>query len=281
MKFIKTIAEMSAYSARAKKDGKKIGLVPTMGYLHSGHLSLVKEAKSRCDLAVVSIFVNPLQFGKNEDLEKYPRDMARDLEALKHCKVAAVFAPEPAEMYPDGYCTSVYVSGGLSEVFEGEIRQGHFNGVATVVTKLFNIIRPAVAFFGQKDAQQCVVIKRIASDLNMPLEIEIMPTVRESDGLAMSSRNTYLSAEDRKNAPVLFQALQFGQHMIELGEKRSKIIIREIEAKIDGVKHKGIDYVSVVNPDTLEAVATVAGKVLIILAVRFGTTRLLDNIIVD
>ena len=281
MKIIKTITEIQSYSKKASKDGKKIGFVPTMGYLHEGHLSLVKEAIEKCDFVVVSIFVNPKQFGKNEDLDIYPRDFKRDLELLKPYKVDAIFAPEIVEMYPEGYDTSVSISGGMVGVFEGKIRPDHFEGVATVVTKLFNAVAPDIAYFGQKDAQQCAVIRRIIADLNVQVEIEVLPTVREHDGLALSSRNTFLTPEERKEAPVLYQSLQFAQHMIELGEKNSKKIIKEIKKLLNGANHNGIDYVSVVNPETLEVVETIDGKVLVILAVRFGTTRLIDNIIVE
>ena len=193
----------------------------------------------------------------------------------------AIFAPEIVEMYPEGYDTSVSISGGMVGVFEGKIRPDHFEGVATVVTKLFNAVAPDIAYFGQKDAQQCAVIRRIIADLNVQVEIEVLPTVREHDGLALSSRNTFLTPEERKEAPVLYQSLQFAQHMIELGEKNSKKIIKEIKKLLNGANHNGIDYVSVVNPETLEVVETIDGKVLVILAVRFGTTRLIDNIIVE
>ena len=283
MKIIHKIKDMVEFSENFRKDGKIIGFVPTMGYFHEGHISLMREAKKTCDIVIVSIFVNPIHFGKNEDFNTYPRDLSRDLKMIENLSVDAVFNPEVKEMYPDpeGLFTFVDIEGSLTKTLEGKSRTGHFKGVTTVVAKLFNIVVPHKAYFGQKDAQQCAVIKKMVKDLNINIEIIICPTIRESDGLAMSSRNTYLSAKERKTAPVLFKTLQMAHHMIELGEKDPKVILNEMKKRISKHHLISIDYISIVNPETIEPVNEISGKVLIALAIKLGKTRLIDNIAIQ
>ncbi len=281
MRIFKTAQEMSVFSRKTRRDGKSIGLVPTMGCLHEGHLSLVKSSLGSSELTVVSIFVNPAQFGKNEDFDKYPRNLEKDIALLKDSGVDVVFAPEAVEMYPEGFLTFVEPQGGLEEVLEGEIRPGHFRGVATVVAKLFNITDPDKAFFGQKDAQQCLIIKKMAQDLNFSVEILIMPTVRETDGLAKSSRNSYLSAKERKAAPAIFKALQMAQHMIELGENNPAAVTAEIRKMIGRAKLLDLEYAVVADPETLRPVESIGSRALALIAARVGTTRLIDNMLIE
>ena len=281
MKIFKTIRDVSAFSQKGRKEGKSIGLVPTMGYLHEGHMSLVKAAKESCDTTIVSIFVNPTQFGRNEDLDKYPRNLEKDISLLKQAGVEAVFAPETAEMYPEGYMTFVEPQSGLEAILEGQIRPGHFRGVATVVTKFLNIVCPEKAFFGQKDAQQCLVIKKLVLDLNFPVEIIILPTVREFDGLAKSSRNIYLNAKERKAAPDIYKALQMAQHMIELGEKKPDTVTAEIRKIIGQTPLIKIEYAVIADPETLQPVESITGKAHVLIAARLGKTRLIDNLLID
>jgi len=254
-----------------------VGLVPTMGYLHEGHLSLVRRAKSENRYAVVSIFVNPTQFGPSEDLAKYPRDMPRDLELLKSVDADVVFTPSPEDVYPPGYRTWVQVEE-ISGRLEGASRPGHFRGVATVVAKLFNIVQPARAYFGQKDAQQVVVIKKMVQDLNMNLEMIPCPTVREPDGLAMSSRNVYLNPEERKAAVVLWRSLRRAQALWEQGERTSGPIRNSMLEILNREPLAKVDYVSVAGAATLEEMEHVDGPCIVSLAVRVGKTRLIDNI---
>lgn len=277
MKVFKTIAELRRY--RGELNGS-IGLVPTMGFLHEGHLSLVRASIAECAHTVVSIFVNPTQFGPNEDFKSYPRDTAHDLKLLSAAGADAVFMPEPGEMYPPEADTFV-VPGNIAAKLEGAARPGHFKGVATIVLKLFNLIQPARAYFGQKDAQQVAVIKKIVADLNVPVELVVMPTVREDDGLAMSSRNTYLSPTERQAASVLYRSLQLSANLIISGETDSEAIRGRMTELIKAVPFASIDYVSLTNPDSLEELTTVSHPVLISLAVRIGSTRLIDNIILD
>ncbi len=254
------------------------GFVPTMGYLHEGHLSLVRRARAENDHVAVSIFVNPTQFGPHEDYNRYPRDLERDLRLLEPLGVDLVFAPPVEEMYPPGFQTWVVVEE-VTRPLEGAARPGHFRGVATVVTKLFNIIQPDRAYFGQKDAQQAVVIRRMVQDLNIPVEIVVCPTVREPDGLAMSSRNTYLSPEERRAATVLFRALQAAKARYEQGERdaeRLRAIMREV---IQAEPLARLDYVSVADPETLQELSRVEDRALLSLAVYIGKTRLIDNIL--
>ncbi len=278
MKLIRSISEIRKELKRERKKGRSIGLVPTMGYLHKGHLSLIRRAREDTDVVVVSIFVNPTQFGPKEDYKEYPRDLKRDLSLCKECGVDYVFAPSVKSMYPKGYSTYVSVCG-LTENLCGKFRHGHFRGVTTVVTKLFNIVEPDAAYFGQKDAQQAFVIKRMADDLNMDIKIKVLPIIRESDGLAMSSRNIFLSSDERERAQTLYRALQLARDLVKLGERDSKGIISKIRKMLSSVVTK-IDYVSIVDARTLKDVKLIKGRVLIALAVWVGKTRLIDNIIV-
>jgi pantoate--beta-alanine ligase len=275
MKVIETIAEMKR--VRRELTGT-VGLVPTMGYLHEGHLELVRRAKADNPWAVVSIFVNPTQFGPKEDFTAYPHDIPRDLKMLETVKTDFVFIPPVAEMYPPRFSTWVDLEK-VTERLEGAARPGHFRGVATVCTKLFNIVEPTKAYFGQKDAQQCVVIKKMVADLNMNLEIVIVPTVREPDGLAMSSRNTYLKPDERKAAVVLYQALNLARQLWSQGEKDAEKIRR---AMINHIKKQPlaiIDYISIADAETLEELKEIKPPALVSLVVRIGRPRLLDNII--
>lgn len=277
MRVIATVAELRA--ARAALHGT-VGLVPTMGYLHEGHLSLVRRARAENDHVITTIFVNPTQFGPTEDLARYPRDMPRDLALLADERVDLVFAPDVAEMYPAGFGTFIDV-GPIAASLEGAARPGHFRGVATVVCKLFNITTPHRAYFGQKDAQQTLVIRRMVLDLNLPIEIVVCPTVREPDGLAMSSRNVYLNAEERRAATVLFRALQAVQERFRAGERNGDVLRATMRDVIDAEPLARADYVSVADLDTLHEVDNVTTSALASLAVRIGTTRLIDNCILE
>jgi pantoate--beta-alanine ligase len=274
MRTITTIAEMRA----ARPQGKRIGFVPTMGALHEGHLSLVRAAKQQCAVVVVSVFVNPTQFGPHEDFSKYPRDLARDRELLAREGADIVFAPTTDEMYPPGATTFVTVEG-LDARNEGRMRPGHYRGVATIVTKLFQIVQPDAAFFGQKDAGQLALVRKLVADLNIPVEIVGCPTVREADGLAMSSRNAYLSAAERKQALVLHRALQAVEAAHRSGERDAAALTRvaqEVFATEPGVKP---DYIEVLDPATLLPATRADGETLVAVAARVGTTRLLDNVV--
>ena len=277
MEIIKTIS--AARKARRQLGGS-VGFVPTMGCLHEGHLSLVKRARKENSTVVVSIFVNPTQFGQSEDFGEYPRDLDRDLEMLEGEKTDIVFVPSEEEMYPDGFNSWVDVEG-VTERLEGASRRGHFRGVATVCLKLFNIVQPTRAYFGQKDAQQAVVITRMVNDLNMGLEIVVAPTVRESDGLAMSSRNTYLNPQERRAAPVLYEALNLARRLWSQGEKDAGHIRRQMKALIQKEPLADIDYISVADNETLDELDTVKPPALVSLAVKFGRTRLIDNIVLE
>lgn len=259
-----------------KKQGLTIGLVPTMGYLHEGHASLIKRAAAECDRVIVSVFVNPTQFGPTEDLQAYPRDFERDKKLIAACGGSLVFAPTPADMYAPGACTWVTVEG-LTRELCGRSRPIHFRGVATVVMKLMNIAQPDRAYFGQKDAQQLAVIRRMVRDLNMPLQVVGCPIVREADGLAKSSRNTYLSDEERRAARILSKSLAAGRALLEKGETATASVIAEITRTIETEPLARIDYVQAVDADTIEPVETVKGCVLFAIAVYIGKTRLIDN----
>jgi len=275
MQVIKTIAEIR--ELRQKLSGS-VGFVPTMGYLHEGHLALMKQARVGNDTVVVSIFVNPTQFSPNEDLATYPRDIDRDLRLLEQEGTDIAFVPSDAEMYPQEFSTWVDVKK-LTERLEGASRPGHFRGVATVVAKLLNIVQPTRAYFGQKDAQQVVVIKRMVADLNMNLEIMVVPTVREGDGLAMSSRNGYLNSEERQAATVLFRALFLARQLWQDGEKNGDKLRREMKSVIRKKPLARIDYVSIADADTLEELEVIDRPALALLAVRIGRTRLIDNVL--
>ena len=277
MESIESIADMR--QIRSKISGT-IGFVPTMGYLHEGHLELVCRARAENDVTVVSIFVNPAQFGPGEDFEKYPRDPERDLALLEEIGVDYVFTPSPLEMYPSGFDTWIEVHQ-VTRPLEGAARPGHFRGVATIVVKLFNIVQPTRAYFGQKDSQQCIVIRKMTADLNMPVEIIIVPIVRESDGLAMSSRNVYLSREQRSQAPVIYRSLQLARQLWIEGEKNAAEIKRNMTAMIQEQPLANIEYISIADADTLEELETVRPPALLSMVVKFGRTRLLDNIILQ
>ena len=275
---VKKIAEMRAAVKETKAKGFTIGFVPTMGFLHEGHLSLVKECRRSAAVAVASIFVNPLQFGPKEDFRQYPRDLEEDARLLEREKVDYLFAPDDREMYPEGYKTTVEVRD-LQDRLCGRSRPGHFKGVATVVLKLFNIIQPDMAFFGQKDAQQALILKKMVQDLDLDVEIRIMPIIREQDGLAMSSRNIYLSERERRAAPILAQSLQEARLMFEAGERGAAEIIGRMRDVIMKEPLATLDYVEIVDLDELNPVAAIGGDVLAAVAVYIGRTRLIDNII--
>lgn len=280
MRVIKKISEVGALAQRIREESKTIGLVPTMGYLHQGHLSLIREARKDCQQVFISIFVNPTQFAPSEDYNSYPRDLQRDKRLARKEGVDIIFAPSPGEMYPPGFHTFVEVEK-LSQPLCGRSRPGHFRGVATVVAKLFNIIRPHIAYFGQKDAQQAIIIKRMVGDLNMDIEIKVLPIVRERDGLALSSRNQYLNKAERQAAPILYRSLQEAKRMIQSGERRSSNIIHRMEEMIKGEKLAKIDYLAIVDGETLEERERVEGKLLIALAVWIGKIRLIDNLVLE
>lgn len=277
MQRIYTVVEMQAQSDIWRGEGLRVGLVPTMGFLHEGHLSLVDHSLKVADRTVVSIFVNPLQFGPKEDFAIYPRDMERDLDLLAQRGVDAVFHPQTVEFYPPDFSTFVEVQN-LTEGLCGVFRPGHFRGVTTVVTKLFTAVRPHLAVFGQKDYQQSAVIRRLVRDLNLGLHIEVAPTIREADGLAMSSRNINLSDDERQRAPALYQALEIGRDRIERGERDAADIVADLRAHLVRTLTDRIDYISIVHPDTLEEIAAITGPVVIALAVRLSKVRLIDNI---
>jgi pantoate--beta-alanine ligase len=276
MKIVKTIAELR--NLRPKL-AEPLGFVPTMGYLHEGHLALVQRAKKENQAVAVSIFVNPTQFGPHEDFKQYPRDPERDLALLKKEGADVIFMPSAEEMYPPNFDSWVEV-GSITEKLEGAARPDHFRGVATVVAKLFNVVRPNKAYFGQKDAQQLLVIKKMVSDLDMGIEVMAVPTVREPDGLAMSSRNTYLSAEERKQAKVLYQSLKLAQKLYADGEKDAKAIRGQMTALIGQQPLAKIEYISIADAETLDELDELKPPALVSMAVRFGKTRLIDNVVV-
>ncbi|MGH9522975.1 MAG: pantoate--beta-alanine ligase [Terriglobales bacterium] len=278
MRILKTPDDMHAACAQLKREGRRIGFVPTMGALHEGHLSLVRAARKQCDVVAASIFVNPLQFGPTEDLEKYPRPFERDQELLVREGCDLLFAPDAKEMYPPGAATYVEVAG-IGERLDGKSRPGHFRGVTTVVSKLFHIVEPDSAFFGQKDAAQVAILRRMVSDQSLPVRIVVCPIVRESDGLAMSSRNAYLSPAERKQALVLHRALMRVHAMADQGERNAAKLVaagREVIAEEPGAK---LDYFEAVNWDTLEPVMDIRGGALVAVAAWIGSTRLIDNVV--
>ena len=278
MKIMYKITEVRAVLDEARRGGKTIGLVPTMGYLHEGHLSLLRRAKQENEVVVISVFVNPAQFGKNEDYDSYPTDLKRDSSLAESAGADILFAPSAQEMYPAGYATFVEVEGSLTQELCGKQRQGHFKGVATVVSKLFHIVGPDRAYFGQKDAQQAAVIKQMVRDMNFPVEIVVCPTVRENDGLAMSSRNARLSETERKKASVLSECLDQAKKMIRSGERDADTVIRRISEMLRRTEGMHIEYVEIVSGETLKKLEIIQGEVLIALAVTLGRTRLIDNI---
>lgn len=280
LKIADNIAEVRDFSRGVRLRGQKLGLVPTMGALHEGHLSLVRAAKAASDLVAVSIFVNPTQFGPNEDFARYPRYLQRDCALLEREGVDLVFAPSAQEMYPDGAVTWVTVEH-LSERLCGRSRPGHFRGVATVVAKLFNVVEPDLAFFGQKDAAQVAIIRRMVQDLNLPIAIRVCPIVREQDGLALSSRNAYLSPDDRKMALVLYASLQRAQKLFYSGERDSAQLIAEASKAFVWQPAARLDYFEIVDPDTLEPITSINAPALAAVAAFIGNTRLIDNVLLE
>ena len=278
MKIVHTIAEVREIVSAWRKEGLTVGLVPTMGYLHEGHQSLIKKSAEQNDRTVVSVFVNPIQFGPNEDLAAYPRDINRDMAKVEEAGGDLIFNPEPAEMYP-GHFTSFIDTTETTELLCGAVRPVHFRGVCTVVGKLFNIVCPDRAYFGQKDAQQLATVRRFVRDLNFQLEIVACPIIREKDGLAKSSRNTYLSPEERKAALILSQSLKLGKKAIEDGEKSAQKVINIITANLQTEPLARIDYVEVVDFENIQRVDTIQGETLVAIAVYIGKTRLIDNFI--
>lgn len=277
---IESVSEMREFVKQVKLQNKRVGFVPTMGALHEGHLTLMREAQSVSDIVVASIFVNPTQFGPNEDYDAYPRTWQEDITACQRAGVDVVFRPRVADMYPKGWGTWISVEQ-VTEKLCGQTRPGHFRGVATVVTKLFNIVQPDKAFFGQKDAQQVVVLMKMVRDLNMNVEIVMVPIVRDEDGLAKSSRNTYLTADQRTAALVLSRSLTFAQQLVRQGQRDVDSIRNEVQSKIAAEPLANVEYVEIYSFPELQEVITVSGKVLLAVAVKFGATRLIDNIILE
>jgi pantoate--beta-alanine ligase len=281
MEIINRRQRMFSISRKLRRETKTVGFVPTMGALHAGHLALVKEARAACDVVIVSIFVNPTQFNNSADLDKYPRDLMADAATLAEYDVDYVFAPERSEMYPEGFATHVDV-GTVSDTMEGESRPGHFRGVATVVTILFNTIRADRAFFGQKDAQQVAVVKRLALDLGFETEIVVVPTVREESGLAMSSRNSLLSEEDRQKAVVLIEALREAKTAFKKGERNTAELAEMVQKRVGSEPHVRLDYVSVVDRESMKPLEKVGDdEALIAAAIYVGDVRLIDNVILN
>ncbi|NLK00410.1 MAG: pantoate--beta-alanine ligase, partial [Clostridia bacterium] len=277
MKISRKVLEMQELCEGIRSEGKKIGFVPTMGYFHRGHLSLMEAAVKENDFTAVSIFVNPTQFGENEDYDTYPRDLEGDMGQARRLGVDVIFAPHVGEMYPHGYGSYVEVEG-ITEIMCGASRPGHFRGVTTVVSKLFNIVLPHRVYFGQKDIQQALIIRKMISELNFPLNLRILPTIREADGLAMSSRNAYLSREERKAALVVPQSLQAALKMMEKGEKSKGNILGVVREIIEAEPRAKIDYITVRDMDTLGEVDSIEDGVVVAAAVWIGKTRLIDNI---
>ena len=280
MKICRTVQEVRSASRGARMAGRKVGFVPTMGALHEGHLSLVRAAKKQSEVVFVSIFVNPTQFGPHEDFSKYPRTFDHDCELLQTEGVDVLFAPAVDEMYPKGAITFVTVEG-LSDKLDGVSRPGHFRGVTTVVSKLFNIIEPDLAFFGQKDAAQVAIICRMVRDLKSPVEIVVCPIVREPDGLAMSSRNAYLNAGERRQAVILRKSLLRAEELFRTGERRTSELVQAAQKLFAQDPSVRLDYFQIVDPDTLEPVDTISGRALVAVAAYVGNTRLIDNVILS
>ncbi|MBN2030305.1 pantoate--beta-alanine ligase [bacterium] len=279
MKIITTVKEMQAEADRLIRAGKVIGFVPTMGYLHEGHLSLIRIARKQANVVVLSIYVNPTQFAPHEDLEKYPRDFERDEQLAEREGVDLIFYPSDEEMYPEDYSTYVRVEK-LTETLCGRSRPDHFQGVTTICAKLFHAVKPHLAVFGQKDAQQAVVIRRMVKDLDWDMEIIVGPIVREKDGLAMSSRNSYLSSEERREALSLHQSLQIAEEMIRKGERKSETILTAMRNHLNEKKRIRTDYIEIVHSETLQPLETIGNNTLIALAAFVGKTRLIDNTII-
>lgn len=279
MRTLRNIQQTHKILRGIKKKSKTIGFVPTMGALHRGHLSLIRKARKDNDCVVVSIFVNPAQFGPKEDFKKYPRNLKSDAYLCRRENVDFIFYPEADQMYPNNFKTCVTVED-LSDALCGKSRPKHFRGVATVVTKLFNIVQPDIAYFGQKDAQQAIIIRRLVEDLNMPIKIKVLPIVRDNDGLALSSRNIYLNEQERESALVIFEALNLAKGLIRQGKRESRYIINAMRRLVNKKKAR-IDYIEILDPNDLRSVRFISGRVLVALAVWIGKTRLIDNIIVN
>ncbi len=279
MKIVEKTLEMKTLSAKIKSEGQSIGLVPTMGFLHEGHLTLVRASLKKADVTVVSIFINPSQFEPGEDFNDYPRDLVRDSSKLKSEGVDYLFAPSVREMYPDGYKTYVEVHE-LQERMCGLSRPGHFRGVCTAVLKLFNIVKPDSAFFGQKDAQQASILKRMIKDLNLDIEVNILPIVRSADGLALSSRNAYLKGESRTAALVLSESLRVAVQEIDMGEREPNVLIKKMKKLILSKPQARVDYIEIVDRESLIPLERLSGHILIAIAVYFGKVRLIDNVII-
>jgi pantoate--beta-alanine ligase len=271
---------MQTLANSLRKQGKKIGLVPTMGFLHEGHLSLMRSARRECDIVIASIFVNPTQFGPAEDLDRYPRDEAGDRAKCETAGVDILFMPQAAEMYPEKPSVFVTVEG-VSDILEGAIRPDHYRGVATVVAKLFHIMKPHKAYFGRKDYQQCIVIKRMVRGLDLDVEIVVLPTVREADGLAMSSRNTYLNAAERRSAAIIFSALTDGERLVRSGIQDPGMLSNAIKERLQKEKRIEVEYIEIADPETLAPLTRVSAKAVLLIAVRLGRTRLIDNILIE
>jgi len=280
MRNVREPIEMQQHAEECRRAGKSIGLVPTMGALHAGHLSLIRRCRIENDVSVMSLFVNPAQFNRPEDLETYPRDFERDSRMAREAGVDIVFAPAVGRIYPEGYRTYVDVVG-ITEQWEGASRLGHFRGVATVCTKLFTICRPHRAYFGQKDYQQSLVVRRLVADLNLDLEIIVLPTIREADGLALSSRNVLLTPEQRRQAAVLSRALFQAQAAVRAGERNAETLLEAIKTEIRSASLARLDYAGVCDPETLEPLGHISGKAVAVVAARFGTTRLIDNVLLE
>ena len=281
MKIISSVSEMAEYSRAAGQKGQKIGFVPTMGAFHEGHLSLMRAAKKECDTVVVSVFVNQLQFSPNEDFDKYPRDIAKDKKLASREGVSVLFVPDARDLYSENFATYVEVTGTSAKVLCGSRRLGHFKGVTTVVAKLFNICCPRMAYFGQKDWQQAVIVKKMVRDLNVPVTIRVMPIVREKDGLAMSSRNAYLSSEERIQALAIYSALSSAEKVINSGEVSSERVKNMMKKVLMMEKKLKIDYVEIVKGETLEPIERIEENTLIAVSVFAGKTRLIDNSIIN
>ncbi|HEX7550959.1 MAG TPA: pantoate--beta-alanine ligase [Candidatus Methylomirabilis sp.] len=280
MRIIGEPLQMQRFAEEARRVGKSIGCVPTMGALHEGHLSLIRRSRAENDLVVMTLFVNPIQFDRKDDLARYPRDLDRDARLAGEAGVDIIYSPGVDEMYPDGYATYVTMEG-LADRWEGATRPGHFRGVATVCTKLFTACRPHRAYFGQKDYQQSLVVRRLVADLNLGFEIVVLPTVREADGLALSSRNVLLSPEERRQAVVLSRSLSVAQAAVKRGERDAEKVRAGIAAQIRTAPLAVVDYVAVCDPDTLEALTRIAVRAVALVAARFGATRLIDNVLLE
>jgi pantoate--beta-alanine ligase len=279
MRTITTIAGMRALAGSLRREGKTIGFVPTMGFLHEGHLSLLKQAREENDIVVASIFVNPTQFGPQEDLDRYPRDAEGDSRKCEAAGVDCLFLPAVSEMYPGKPTVFVTVEG-ISDVLDGAVRPGHFRGVATVVAKLFHIVKPRRAYFGQKDYQQCAVVRRMVQGLDLDVEIAVLRTVRELDGLALSSRNVYLDGEQRRKAACLYRALRAGEELVRAGVREPEEVRRKMRAVMLAEQGVQIDYAEVADPDTLAPLGGMQDRVVLLVAARVGATRLIDNLLV-